>query len=99
MCAPVRVCLCTVLHSYCYGVGVRILSVCAGYQNVTHPSCQLPTVYMLPAITHLHTKQTALLSNTADNNKDKFRRSALLLKLKLCPHAPCNRVTSHSDSK
>jgi len=58
VCAPVRVCLCTVLNSYCYGVGVRILSVCAGYQNATHPSCQLPTVYMLPAIHHTSAHQT-----------------------------------------
>jgi len=83
-CVSVRVCVCvyTVLHSYWYLAGFRILSVCAGYQKATHPSCQLTTTYILPAITHLHTKQTALLPKTVANNKDQLYTSALLLKLK-----------------
>jgi len=87
VCACVCARVCTVLHSYCYGVGFRILSVCVGYQTATHPSCQLTAMYILPAITHLHTKQTALLLKTAANNKDKLYISGLLLKLKLCLYA------------
>jgi hypothetical protein len=94
----VRACVCTVFHSYCYGAGFRIRSVCAGYQNATHPSCLLATVYILPAITRLHTTQTAIFSNTAASNKDKMYISVLVLKFKLYQHALCNSMTSHSDS-
>jgi hypothetical protein len=110
VCACECVCVCTVLNSYCYGAGFRTLSVCAGYQRATHLSCQLATMHILPTITYLHTKQTALLSETAANIKDKLHISALLLKLKLhisalllklklCLHALRNRITSHCDSE
>jgi hypothetical protein len=95
VCVRVR----TVFNSYCYGAGFRILSVCAGYQNTTHPSCLLATVYILPAITRLHTTQTAMFSNTAANNKEKLYISVLVLKFKWYQQALCNSMTSHSDSK
>jgi hypothetical protein len=97
VCARARACVCVL-----YFIFTRIL------MDPVFESCRCvpvirtqhtPPASLLPYIFCLHTTQTALLSNTAANEKDKLFIDVLLLIFILYQRAPCNRMASHSDSK